>query len=110
MNYQLNPLADGNEYQKIYEHFRGDYPDYQVRFGIHNRVTVPFLASLLPGENTVQNFFIVNTIFALMSLAALFYLMQSFGISIPYNLLSLVFFSLHYGKPTTRPPQPSCNP
>jgi hypothetical protein len=99
INYRLNPLADGNEYEKIYDHFRGENPEYQVRYGIHSRVLIPYLASLLPFKNTAQNFFMINTILAVLSLTGLYFLMQTFGISDQMLVYSVLFFSLHYVGP-----------
>ncbi len=94
-----NEKADANEYLKIFEYFRGERDWNNIRFGIHNRILIPYLAALLPWEHASHNFFIINTLFALLSLIALFYLLKQFEIENTYRFLILTFFSLHYVGP-----------
>jgi len=94
-----NEKADANEYLKIYGYFQGESDWNNIRFGIHNRIVIPYLAALLPWENASFNFFVLNTVLALLSLIALFYLLKHFKIENNYRFLILVFFSLHYVGP-----------
>jgi hypothetical protein len=98
-NFSVNDKADANEYLKIYEYFHDQTGWENVRFGIHNRMLVPYLAALIPGEDVQLHFFIVNTIFALLSLLAIFYLMNFLEIKPTYIFIALVFFSLHFVGP-----------
>jgi len=98
-NFRSAPLADANEYVKIYDFLNGDTETYRVRFGIHNRIIVPLLASLLPGDQPEENFFFVNSFFAILSMLAIYYLMKSLLIDQIYILLSICFFSLHWVGP-----------
>ena len=98
-NFRNGHLADANEYVKIYDFFEGVTETYQVRFGIHNRLVIPILASFLPGDQPELSFFLVNSLFAILSLLAIFYLMQSFKINQTFILLSICYFSLHWVGP-----------
>lgn len=99
IDYKTNLLADANGYEKIYAYFQGDPTPYQVRFGIHNRIAIPFLASLIPGHDIEQSFFIVNTFFALLSFLAIYYLLCHFKIRKLYIFLILSFYALHWVGP-----------
>jgi hypothetical protein len=94
-----NPKADANEYLKIYEFFQGSAEWENVRFAIHNRLVIPFLASLLPWQSPSFNFFVINSLLAILSLLALYYLLEYFHTKRAYSFLILVFFSLHYVGP-----------
>lgn len=98
-NYSVNEKADANEYLKIYAFFESGSDWENIRFGIHNRLFVPFLAALMPVDGAVINFFLLNTIFALLSLLALYYLLDFLQIKQTCNFVVLVFFSLHYVGP-----------
>ena len=98
-DYKISSLADANEYEKIYDYFKGDRANYAVRFGIHNRIAIPFLASLLPGTKIADNFFIINSIFALLSLMLLYYVMSMFRIDTSIIIGALIYFSLHWVGP-----------
>lgn len=98
-NFRSTHLADANEYVKIYDFFKGNSETYQVRFGIHNRFVIPLLASFLPGDRPELSFFLVNSLFAILSLLAVFYLMQCFQINKTIILLSICYFSLHWVGP-----------
>lgn len=97
--FAINPKADANEYLKIYEFFQGARVWENFRFGIHNRLVMPFLASQLPWQNPSFNFFLINSLLAILSLLALYYLLEYFEIKRTYSFLVLVFFSLHYVGP-----------
>lgn len=98
-NYKITRLADANEYEKIYTYFHSDSADYTVRFGIHNRIVIPFFATFMPAKNISTNFFILNTFFAMLSLLALIYLFRYFNINTLYIVLSAIYFSLHWVGP-----------
>jgi len=92
-------LADANEYLKIYEYFRGDRQWHNIRFGIHNRVTIPFLASLLPSSDASFNFFVVNSLLAILALLSIYQLLIYVKITQIQIYLVMLFFSLHYVGP-----------
>lgn len=45
-----NPKVDANKYLKIYEFFQGAGVWENVRFGIHNRLAIPFLLRNFHGK------------------------------------------------------------
>ncbi len=97
--YAENPLADANEYLKIYQYFKGETAAYEVRYGIHQRVAVPFLATLLPFESAERCFFIVNSFFAILALPLLYGFLTHFQIRNPYALPIILYFSVHWVGP-----------
>ncbi|NJN24737.1 MAG: hypothetical protein HC819_01455 [Cyclobacteriaceae bacterium] len=96
---RLNLLDDANHYEKIYSYFRNEEAAYQVRYMFHSRVLIPFLASLLPGRSSDQNFFTINTIMAIASFMGLWYLFRFFHIRPLHAMLAMVFFAFHYVGP-----------
>jgi len=98
-NFSVNEKADANEYLKIYEYFQGERDWQNVRFGIHNRIVIPFLASLFPWHDATFNFFILNTILAILSLVALYFLLLHYNVEQNHIFLILLFFSLQYVGP-----------
>lgn len=98
-NFSANEKADANEYLKIYEYFQGDHEWKNVRFGIHNRIVIPFLASLFPNENASLNFFALNSILAILSLLTLYLLLAQLNFEQKQILPILLFFSFHYLGP-----------
>lgn len=71
VDYSQAPLFDGNQYQKIYDHFRSDTQPGKIAFPYHSRLLVPYLASKMPFQNWIANFQALNFIFMLLSIAAL---------------------------------------
>ncbi len=98
-NFSVNEKADANEYLKIYAFFKYQTPWENVRFGIHNRIVVPYLAALIPGEDAQLHFFVVNTLFALLALLAIFYILDFLEIKAFYIFIVLAFFSINYVGP-----------
>lgn len=92
VNYAEAPLFDGNQYKQIFQFFRGAAQEYRVSFPYHSRVLLPFLASLVPFEDTVSAFVAINFLFSLLSAGTLYLLWQEIGIS--KLLMGLGFFWL----------------
>ena len=97
--YQLNPLSDANEYEKIYHFFHGHESTYPVRYGIHTRIMVPLLASSIPYASPQQSFFLVNTIFGLLAVFLLLKLLAYFDVSNIQKNIAVLYFILHWVGP-----------
>ncbi len=65
LSHELNPLFDANQYQKAYQYFRGEIPNYTVNFPFSVRLFVPWLAAQLPWETMEDNFKVINLCFGL---------------------------------------------
>ncbi len=65
--YAKAPLMDGNQYSKIYHYLRTETTDYEVIFPFNSRIAVPGLAVLLPTQNAITAFQIINFVFTLLS-------------------------------------------
>ncbi len=99
VEYQNSPLADSNKYEKIYEYFRGGSVDYHIKFPFNSRVLIPFLAAQLCSDNINFNFFIVNSIFAVLSILFIYKIMDFYQIDGKIILLSVLWISLHWAGP-----------
>ncbi len=97
--YAENPLADANEYLKIYNHFKNHVTDYSIRHGIHQRIAIPFIAAMLPGHDAMRSFFLVNTFFAVLTLPLFYFFLNYFKVSKEYILPVILYFSLHWAGP-----------
>ncbi len=98
-NFRESELSDAIEYEKIYNYFNGNTENYQVRYGIHNRIIIPYLAALFSGNNPETSFSVINTFCALLSLLAIFYLMRSYQVRPLIIFLTLCYFSFHWVGP-----------
>lgn len=59
-------LCDAKEYKKLYDYFEtGEIS--QIGYPFYTRPVVPFLASLVPGDNVTIAFHVINLIFILLS-------------------------------------------
>ena len=94
LDYSKAPLFDGNQYQKIYDHFRTDSAKVKIPFPYHSRLLVPYLASLMPFQNLIDNFQAINFIFTMLSIFVLYKLWRQVGI--PRHLILLGFGWLFY--------------
>lgn len=98
-NYSNSLLSDSYHYEKIYEYFRGNSKDYNVKFPINTRVLIPFLAAQLWGNEINLNFFIVNTFFAILALISMYKIMDFYHVERRVIMLSILWFSLHWAGP-----------
>jgi len=97
--YAENPLADANEYLKIYNYFKSGESTYTVRHGIHQRVAIPWLASKFQGEDVMQSFFLVNSFFAVLTLPLLYFFLSYYKVAKEFILPVILYFSLHWAGP-----------
>jgi hypothetical protein len=94
--YDEFPLADGNEYFKIYEYFRGEREEFAVKFPFNSRVLIPWLASFFHLKSDLLNFKVVNLIFSLLSVYALYTLWKKLGIASYLMLLAFGWLLIHW--------------
>jgi len=92
ISYEKFPLADGNQYSKIYYFFKKEANQQQVSFPFHSRIFVPFLASLFAGNKIIANFQAVNFIFTILSVLSIYLLWRKLKIS--KTLIAIGFFWL----------------
>lgn len=88
--------CDGREYVKMFHYFRGEGNFSDVRFPFYQRMFVPWLASILPFENPVSNFRIINLVFTLLTVGSLFYLWKKLKFPTYLICLALVWFVFHF--------------
>lgn len=92
VSYEKVPLADGNQYSKIYYFFKKGANHQQVSFPFHSRIFVPYLASLFTGNKIIANFQAVNFIFTILSVLSIYLLWRKLKIS--KTLVAIGFFWL----------------
>ncbi|WP_194774253.1 hypothetical protein [Pararhodonellum marinum] len=66
LSYELNLLFDGNEYAKAYAYFKGQTPEYTVKYPFNVRILVPWMASKMPFDSVQGDFLAVNLIFSVL--------------------------------------------
>ena len=98
-NYSNSLLSDSYHYQKVYEYFKGNSDSYQVKFPINGRVLIPFLAAHLWADDINTNFFILNSLLAILALIFIYKIMDFYHIERRIIMLCLLWFSLHWAGP-----------
>ncbi len=96
LTYDFSPLFDGNKYANSYYFFTKSADNYTVPFPSHSRILVPYLASLLPFDTITNNFLLLNYIFALASIIAIYGLWRSLGISNGYMMTGFFWLLVHW--------------
>lgn len=95
VSYDFVPQFDGNDYRMIYHYFTGTADEFEVPFPFHQRILVPFLASLI-NQEIVSDFQWVNFSFSLASVFSLFFLWRSLGFSLPWFFAGLLWLLFHW--------------
>lgn len=98
IDFRSQALNDANQYLKIYEAFRDDQLPASVSFPFHNRLLTPFLAACIGSGRPETDFFIVNSVYALIFVIALFHLFRALHIPGAYYYLSFLWL-LHWLGP-----------
>lgn len=70
IDYEANPLFDGNQYAKRYAQMAGEASVARPDFPFHSRVLVPFLAALIPADMLVS-FALLNLLFVVLGVLVL---------------------------------------
>lgn len=96
IDYTACTKCDGREYVKMFHYFRGERSFSDVRFPFYQRIFVPWFASILPFEDPVLNFRIINFIFTLLAASSLFCLWKKLKIPMYLICLALGWFVFHY--------------
>ena len=87
---------DGINYYSMYEHFIKGYSDLPLSAPFHQRLGIPFLASLLP-LNSRHAFYLIHSLFWLGAVV-FFVLTCRKALHIPHSLtiLAVVFLQIHW--------------
>jgi hypothetical protein len=96
LTYSACRLCDGNQYLQMYNYFAGNISSYEVGFPYYSRIFVPLLASLLPLNDAIQNFMLVNMIFSIASVSAIYFLWKKLDIPLYLNLIGLFWLLFHW--------------
>lgn len=70
VDYEVCQLCDGKQYLKLYWYFESGTAS-QLPFPFYTRPVVPFLASLIPGDDPVLAFHAINAIFMVLALVCI---------------------------------------
>lgn len=85
-------LCDGNQYLSMYHYFEGNAAEYNILFPYYSRAMVPWLASLFPWSDPLLSFQLVNLLFTLAGVAAIYLLWRR--LEIPGYLMGIGMFWL----------------
>lgn len=95
LSYDFAPEFDGNDYRNIYDYFQGYREDYNVPHPFHQRILVPFLASLI-GSDIIPTFQWVNLFFSLLAIAVLFLLWRDLGFELKWFWAGFIWLIFHW--------------
>ncbi len=90
-----HPIGDEVSYWAMYEHFAGR-PGADIYYPYHNRILVPFLASLVPLASVVQSFVLLNFLFAGLGILTLHAVWRRSGVPTYLVWLSLLWLLTHW--------------
>lgn len=96
LSYDFAPEFDGNDYRNIYEYFTGLQEEYNVEFPFHQRILVPWLASLINSGDIIKDFQIVNLIFSLLAVWVLFSLWRKLGFELKWFWAGFIWLLFHW--------------
>lgn len=95
LSYELAPAFDGNEYTLIYNYFTGNSDSFDVSFPFHQRIFVPYLASLINTE-VIHDFQWINLAFSLLTVWMLFKLWRELGFELKWFWAGFVWLIFHW--------------
>ncbi|MBS0000112.1 MAG: hypothetical protein KFF73_14120 [Cyclobacteriaceae bacterium] len=96
LDHDFSALFDANKYLDVYMYFSGENQAYEVVFPINSRILVPWIASLMPFEEPVNNFLLVNYFFMILSVIAIYYLWISMGLSKGFIMTGFFWLLIHW--------------
>jgi len=96
LNHDFSALFDANKYLDVYHYFRGNESTYKIPFPFHTRIFVPWLASLMPFNDPVDNFMAVNFIFMVLSIVSIYFLWIRLGISHEFIVTGFFWLLVHW--------------
>jgi hypothetical protein len=95
ISYTFSYLFDGNQYLKSYLYFSGAVESYRVSFPFHSRVMMPLLVSFLHYD-VISGFNIVNSVFILGGILAIFQCWRNLGFPVYLVIAGLAWLTLHW--------------
>jgi len=98
LKFEEQPLADAYHYALVYQNVSPGADPMPVRSPFNARILTPWLASLLPFDID-DNFFAVNAIFAILSMALFVYIFREFGFNYSIIWLVCLWLLFHFTGP-----------
>jgi hypothetical protein len=96
LTYSFSSLFDGSKYIKVYDYFAHYTDEYDVIFPINTRILVPYLTSLFPSEDPINNFNSLNLIFIILSILAIYILWRNLNISSGHIMTGFFWLVIHW--------------
>ncbi len=96
LTYSFSVLFDGSKYIKVYNYFAHITDEYEVIFPINTRILVPYLSSLLPFNDPINNFNTFNLIFIILSILPIYTLWRNFNISSGHMMTGFFWLLIHW--------------
>lgn len=95
MDYASCDLCDKHEYKKLYDYFEHGIIS-QIKFPYYMRPFVPWLAALVPGNDMVMAFHVINFVFILLSIYLTHHLWRLCRIPKVLQWIALAWLLLHW--------------
>ncbi|TAH30758.1 MAG: hypothetical protein EAZ06_02230 [Cytophagales bacterium] len=96
ITYKNCPLCDGNDYLVMYDYFKNNTTQFLPDFPFHNRLFVPFLASLIPSKSPIFSFQIINFIFIILSVNSIYFFWKYLKINTLLSIIGLFWLCFHW--------------
>lgn len=95
LDYSKCSLCDGNEYQKVYDYFEHGTVS-SIKFPFYTRPFVPLFASWVPGSNMHLGFYVVNLVFVLLGVLAIWHLWKRLKLSFLLIGIGMAWLLIHW--------------
>ncbi len=99
IDYAALPQFDGHQYLRLYQNLLQEGTPYEVSSPFHRRVFIPWLATLLPVQDPILSFQILNLIFGLLTIITLYFLWQHLEVPFFWMLAGFAWLWFHWLGP-----------
>jgi len=94
--YEGCKLCDAHQYRSMFDFFEGELLFKRAEFPYYSRIFVPLLASLLPGNDALFSFQMINLLFSVASVIAIYLLWKKLNIPLYLILIGLFWLLFHW--------------
>jgi len=95
LTYEFAEAFDGNDYRLAYDFFTGHLTTYEVPPPFHQRILVPFIASIF-NNGLISDFQKVNLVFSILSVYVIFLLWRKLGLEFKWIMFGFIWLIFHW--------------
>ncbi len=95
VTYAFAESFDGNDYTGAYEYFSGQTSDFKVPPPFHQRILVPYLASLFQ-LGIINDFEVINLVFTILSIWVTFLVWRKLGLEFKWLSFGFIWLIFHW--------------